>query len=158
MTDGNAPAATAEQLARMNAAMTVHNGLRRQSCGKPLNTVVLPAADEPGAFDVYALASETQTGVVQMGGHVKIRIGADGLPKGEVKRYSNSCISMPKSKEAVGLIISLPSDLGVLPTEIHVFKSLSHDIPIFVSASGMLWEVDGDRINLSDKPLPPPPN
>jgi hypothetical protein len=150
--------ASPEQLKQITARLGLQEAFNRQLCGKPINTVVIPAADEPGALDVYALASETQANVIQFGGHVKVRVGADGKPEGALKGFSNSCIALPKSSggkmpegyKEIAIGITLPPAFGDTPTEIHVFKSLSHKVMLMVMAGEKTWSVDGDRIMLSN--------
>ena len=145
--------ATEAQAAQLNAALAVRQATRSGLCGKPVNTVVLPGAAD-GEFDVYALASETEQNVVQMGGHIRLTIGADGqMVENSLREYSASCIAMRKSANSVGLMITLPPAISDIPTEIHVFKSLSHDTPIFVGTGGRVWEVADGRIRLT----PPAP-
>lgn len=150
--------ASLEQLKQITAQLGLQEAFNRQLCGKPINTVVIPAADEPGALDVYALASETEVNVIQFGGHVKVRVGADGKPEGALKGFSNSCIALPKSSggkmpegyKEIAIGITLPPAFGDTPTEIHVFKSLSHKVMLMVMAGDKTWSVDGDKITLSN--------
>lgn len=145
--------ATAAQLAQLNAKMKVREATKRGLCGKPVNTIALPG-EQAGEFYVYALASETQQGVVQMGGHLRMTVGADGeLIEGATRAYSASCISMEKTKDSAAFVITLPPAISDIPTEMHVFKSLSHDIPLYVSAEGRLWEISGGRM-LVAPPMP----
>jgi hypothetical protein len=159
--DRDAPKATPEQKRQLDARAGLGDAFGRRLCGKPVNTVAIPVEDEPGALDIYALASETEEGMIQFGGHVKVRIGADGEPEGKIKGFANSCIALsatgdgrvPDGAEFM-LVITLPEEFGDVPTEIHVFKSLSHGVPLFVATKTRLWKVDGDKINLSDAKLP----
>lgn len=145
----DAASASPEQLARLEAVMAVRDTLRSGICGKPINAVALPG-EAPGETYVYALASETKSGVVQMGGHIRLTVSSDGkIIEGSQRDYSASCISLEKSKDAVALMISLPSAISDVPTEMHVFKSLSHDIPLYVTSGTTMWEVRGGRILLS---------
>ncbi len=144
----DAPAATADQIARINATSAVMQALKDGVCGKGINTVILPA-EKPGELYAYALVAETEDNIVQMGGHLRMTFGADGkLVSGSVKKYSNSCIAMPYTKDLVGLMVTLPANIGDTPTELHVFESLSHNLPLYVGAVDRVWEVAGGKIEL----------
>ena len=148
--DLNPPAATSAQAARVDALLTARDMFPDGLCGQRPNCVVLPSHVD-GALDVYALAPETATNMVQLGGHVRLTIDANGLViPNETKAYSNSCLGMDIGKNAEALMISLPENIGDTPTEIHVFKSLSHGIPIYVSTKTGIWAVEGARIRLVD--------
>jgi hypothetical protein len=149
----DAASASPAQMARLGAVMAVRETLKSGICGKPINAVALPG-DAPGETYVYALASETKSGVVQMGGHIRVTVGADGkIVAGSQHNYSASCISLEKTKDSVALMISLPPAISDVPTEIHVFKSLSHNIPFYVTTGTTMWEVDGGRIMITP-PMP----
>jgi hypothetical protein len=147
------PLATAAQIAQLNAKMKAREATNHGLCGKPVNTIALPGG-QPGEFHVYALASETEQGVVQMGGHVRFTVGAGGeLIEDATRSYSASCVSLEKTKDSVAFVITLPPVISDIPTEVHVFKSLSHDVPLFVSAEGRLWEVSGGQMKVAS-PMP----
>lgn len=147
------PLATEAQLAQLNAKRKVREANNRGQCGKPVNTIALPG-EQPGEIYVYALASETQQGVVQMGGHKRIAVGANGeIVEGSEVVFSTSCISLEKTKDSVALMITLPPTISDIPTEMHIFKSLSHEIPLFVQAGTRLWEIRDGRMVLAP-PMP----
>lgn len=140
--------ASAAQVAQLNAKLVVREATKSGLCGKPVNTVALPG-ERDGELNVYALASETEWNVMQMGGHFRVTFGADGKMLENSRRdYSTSCIALNTTKDSVGLMITLPPSISDIPTEIHVFKSLSHDIPLFVMANSKLWEVSGGEIRI----------
>jgi hypothetical protein len=152
----DAPLATAEQIARMNAVMAVRDAIPQGLCGKPLNTIVLDSKSVAGVHDVYVMIAETNPDEAEVAGHQRFTVGPDGKIIGKPHAYSNSCLTMktdppPGATEAF-LFVTLPANISDVPTEIHVFVSLSHAIPLFVSASSGLWEVRGSRIRLVTPP------
>jgi hypothetical protein len=50
-------------------------------------------------------------------------------------------------------MITLPPTISDIPTEMHIFKSLSHEIPLFVQAGTRLWEIRDGRMVLAP-PMP----
>jgi hypothetical protein len=48
------------------------------------------------------------------------------------------------------LAITVPQSISDIPTEIHVFKSLSDVLPILVGSVTGFWEVEGDDITLNE--------
>lgn len=149
--DLSRPAASEAQISRADALITAREMFPDGLCGGRPNYVVLPAETQ-GAWNVYAFAPETEVGQVQMGGHVRLTIDANGLViPGATKSFSNSCLSLNAGGKTEALMITLPENIGDTPTEIHVFKSLSHGIPIYVGTKRGIWAVEGSRIRLVDK-------
>jgi len=148
----DAPQATAEQVARLEAVMAVRRAIPRGLCGKPVNTIVLNSREIAGAHDVYVMIAETKQDEAEVAGHVRFTVGPDGKIVGERREYSNSCLTMkietpPDAKEAF-LFLTLPANISDVPTEIHVFVSLNRRVALFVAASSGLWEVRGSSIRL----------
>lgn len=119
-----------------------------RQCSGPFNTVVIPT--ETG-HDVYFLSPENETGQVQIGGHYKISVAKD-LSLGELKPITNSCLSLSlgESEKDRPEALMVTHALGPVPTEIHVFKSMSHEIPLFVitQTNGQVWKVIGSYISM----------
>ena len=111
-------------------------------CSSSINTVVIPTDD---GHDVYLLGAETEPGRVLMGGHYLVRVGKDG-ELSTPERFTNSCVTVQKQENALAIFTT--DVLHDTPTEIHVFKALSHDIQIYVSttANNTTWNVAGDTI------------
>lgn len=153
--DQSPPLATDAQVARADALLTAREMFQQGLCGERPNYVVLPS-EVAGALDVYGLAPETETDVIQIGGHVRITIDANGLViPSATKAYSKSCLSVEQTGKTEAIFVTLPASIGDTPTEMHVFKSISHNIPIYVGTSTGTWEVSGARIRLVDATKPP---
>ncbi|HEX5182486.1 MAG TPA: hypothetical protein VFW19_04965 [Allosphingosinicella sp.] len=137
------------------ARRTATQALVRSGLGackpQPFNTVVLPPATPGGSTLVYFLTPQTRTDAVPLGGHFLVEVGPDGKA-GAPRRFTNSCLEMPLNPPGqarpVGLGVS--HLLDPVPTEIHVFTSLTIHMPLFVDTepSNSLWEVDGTKIRL----------
>jgi hypothetical protein len=138
----------AEQLAMFRARQTALQAMTLR-CSDRYNPVVLPrkVADAEG-WVVYLLAATPTPGEVMIGGHSRIEVSPDG---GEVKQViplSKTCLRMPRmvqgNHEPVGLMTThIVSDT---PIETHVYLSLLHKMPIYVSTSIGLWNVEHGKI------------
>ena len=145
------PRLSAEEIQAFRAKKSASASMTAEHwCSGPFNTVVIPT--ETG-HDVYLLSPETETGQVQIGGHYKVVVSENGSV-GEMTPFTNSCLSSmipsPEEGELEAIIVS--HLLGPLPNETHVFKSLSHRLPIYVltMSNDQLWNVEGSRIGTID--------
>ena len=128
-----------------------------QRCSKNYNAVVLPYEDdgkEPGGFFVYLLAATTKPNEIVLGGHVRVKVSADGEKILETKPLSYSCLSLtiapPRgSKLAVVAVTHLISET---PIETHVFLSLQHRVPLdVITKNKLVWGVVDGMISVVDK-------
>jgi hypothetical protein len=126
------PPATQQQVVMIKGQRAIAERYPQGLCGARPNLVMLPSKDVEGEFDAYILAPETMHGVMQIGGHERTRIDAEGRIAGEVTPYNAGCMSAQMGSNAEMIVTMLRPDVEQAPTEMHVFKSLSHDIPIFV--------------------------
>jgi hypothetical protein len=138
---------TAMVVARQTAA-----GQPFMICSDRYNTVVLPASTVgKNGWLVYLLAATTKPGVVVFGGHHRFLITPDGRSALEHQPLSRSCLTSPPPEMPPGarlessFVTHLVTDT---PTEVHVFLSLSHRLPIVVGVAhrNELWRVEGRRI------------
>lgn len=136
--------------ARMAQAIGVVRQQRLGLCtnGNP-NTVVFPP-DAQGNVAVYMMSAQVDTSEVPMGGHYRFDIDATGKIAHQ-RTFTKSCLNMPwppknLPKGATGVTMGIGHLLDPLPTEIHVFQSLTHRIPMAVQTSTGTWLVAGDRI------------
>ena len=138
---------------RLAAARDAANRLGRRPCGdRPFNTVVVPpeAADAP--IELYLLTPQVRNGEFPMGGHYRAVINADGSV-GETQEFMRSCMTMTSRPDAVGIVVT--HLLGPVPTELHVFTSLTSRMLVFVTIDGRLFRVDGaSPIQLVERPAP----
>ncbi len=123
-------------------------------CTPNYNTVVIPYVDsveEFKGFIVYLLASTTDPESVQIGGHYRVKVSLSGDKITEVKPFSNSCLVSKKTKRTAALVVS--HILSETPEETHVFLSLQHEMPIYVTtiANDLAWSVDGNEIKIMDQ-------
>jgi hypothetical protein len=117
----------------------------------PFNSVVLPPAKAGDPILVYFLTPQTQTDAVPMGGHYLFEIGSDGKVRGQ-RRFTKTCMEMPLGAQGGGKTegIGMTHLLDPVPTEIHVFTSLTSHLPVYVGTASNkhLWKVDGPTISL----------
>jgi hypothetical protein len=120
---------------------------RPERCAKSYNTVVLPM-ERPGDpfILVYLLAATDRDDLIVAGGHVRYEVSPDGAHIEGERPFTKACFDMPKDKKAVAL--TMTHLLDPTPTEVHVFLSRLHQVPLYVSTvpSGIVWLVDGSRI------------
>jgi hypothetical protein len=113
---------------------------------------VIPPVSGTAPIEVYLTSAQTDTDVLPFGGHYLLTIGADGTVQ-SVRKFTNSCINMerPRASRRKGRPVALMVThlLDPVPTEIHVFMSLTAAMPVYVGAGDppQLWEVEGERIS-----------
>ena len=98
---------------------------------------------------VYLLAGTKRPGIAVFGKHHRARVSPDGRQLLSLEPLSKSILELPLAlppgaKEA-GLAVS--HIISETPIETHVFVSLLHKLPVYVSTSRGQWKVDGDRIS-----------
>ncbi|MES2339430.1 MAG: hypothetical protein V4537_15165 [Pseudomonadota bacterium] len=131
----------------------------RPCTAAPFNTVVVPSSNPQAPTLVYLLSAQVAAGTYPMGGHYRVVVGPDGRVTGS-RPFSKSCLNMPVPRASggqrpAGLFVS--HVLDPVPTETHVFTSLSAGLPLFVGAGGKVWSVNGRTITVSDIKPPAPP-
>ncbi|MBA4048546.1 MAG: hypothetical protein C0476_08405 [Sphingomonas sp.] len=118
-----------------------------KSCSdKPFNTVVLPPEAPGGPTLVYLLTPQTTNDALSAGGHYLIEVAADGTT-GTPTPFAKSCVALPiRQANAAAMVIT--HLLTPVPTEMHVFTSLSARLPLYVATmqNQLLWSVSGTKI------------
>jgi hypothetical protein len=126
---------------------------RRPCTSGPFNTVAIPPDSPDGPLDLYALTAQTENGTYPFGGHFLAHVSAAGEILSQ-RAFTNGCLNMnvPPQRQERTEALAVTHLLDPLPTEIHVFLSLSAGLPVFVATNNpeRVWEVDGDRIHLVD--------
>ncbi len=120
-----------------------------QPCTANHNTVVVPATlvNEAGWL-VYLLAATTVPGEIVVGGHFRARVSSDGRTVNEFDPLSNSCLTLPAPAEEKPVAAVVTHVISDIPTEIHVFLSLSHEKPIYIMTEEAMWSADDGDIRL----------
>ncbi len=140
---------------RLVAAREMAGRLGYAPCGRtPFNTLVVPPDTPDGPIDLYLLTPQPSAGTFPLGGHFRATIEANGTVAAN-RGFTRSCLMMPRPDGAAGLFVS--HLLDPVPTEIHVFTSFTAGVPVFVGIGGRVFEVNQERISISDMPAPPPP-
>lgn len=117
------------------------------TCSRKYNTVVLRQPDAAGErWVVYLLAATTDARLVPAGGHHRFDISADGATLLSRRKFTNSCLDMPREKDAVALTLSHLLDDH--PTEIHVFLSFYARMPVYLLTMGnrAVWKIENGEI------------
>lgn len=137
-----------DQLSRFKARLLAGQ-LDFMRCSERYNTVVTGQNSENKT--VYLLASSTQHGEIFAGGNHQVLVDPSGDKVIEHLPLSKSCLTMQKQDNAVALTVT--HLVSPVPTAVHVFQSLQHDIPFYVLTveNGYIWYVDGDNISIKDK-------
>ena len=122
----------------------------RRPCGSgPFNVAVIPPDAADGPVDVYLMTPQQRAGDYPFGGHFRVTVAADGSVASE-RAFTNSCLTIrgegtPGSRDGAMVVSHL---LDPVPTEIHVFTSLSAGVPVMVviADSGRVYGVAGDEV------------
>jgi hypothetical protein len=138
---------------RLAGVRNMAGRLGRQPCGNaPFNTVVIPPETLDGPIDLYLLTSQTREDQWPLGGHYRFTIAADGSVQSS-RAFTRSCVTLgadaaETQERPVALFIT--HLLDPIPTEIHVFTSLTAHLPLGVRTGTPVrtWWVAGDRIEI----------
>lgn len=146
---------SAHELAQFKARdLALRNIVR--PCSDRYNAVILR---EPGSdrWLVWMLAAHKVPNLIQVGGHYRFTISADGETIVSRDALSMSCFvidknQMPANAKAQWLFMThLVSDT---PVETHVFLSLLHRVPFMIGTPDrMMWEVKEGHIRKAG-PMP----
>lgn len=144
-------------VAARQAALTALVEKKVPACSPaPFNSVVLPPAGPGGLTLVYFLTPQTEANLIPFGRHYRVSVSPDGKV-GEIRPFTNSCISLsasaPAGSRSVALMIT--HLLDPVPTEIHVFSSLAAHVAVGVGTKdGRVWWVTGASIGAVDPAKP----
>jgi hypothetical protein len=124
--------------------------------GRNYNFEVLDDPENKGGFIVYGLASSNDPDEVVVGGHYRVTVSEDGRVK-RVDALSKTFLVLnkhenaPKDSAPVGLFMS--HIVSETPVETHVYLSILHRTPLFVSTSEHdFWKVQEGVITKMDPP------
>lgn len=121
--------------------------LAMPASNQPINPVLIPAAG-PGEVLVYLLAGTKQPHLAVFGRHFRARVPLGGSSVSEMKALSNSALEIPTKApngEPVEALV-VTHVVTDFPLETHVFTSLLHEKPVYVSTRRGIWRVEGRRI------------
>ncbi|MBI1180504.1 MAG: hypothetical protein GC201_08085 [Alphaproteobacteria bacterium] len=123
-------------------------------CGDDYKAVVLDDLKE--GFDVFMLLPMDDRDQVRIGGNAMVHVDKSGRKVLGVQSFSRSCLvlgspSMPGAPRPFSVTGS--DVLAEVPTALHVFLSLQHELPLFIltAKNQLFWRVDGDRIEPEQK-------
>lgn len=122
---------------------------------QPINPVLLPSeVDGEEGMVVYLLAGTTKPDVAVFGKHYRAVVARDGSVVRKISPMSKTVLEVPTRDpkgEVKALFVS--HILTDWPLETHVFTSMRHKLPIYVSTKRGVWKVNGDKVSLiSDRP------
>ncbi|MBV9883174.1 MAG: hypothetical protein JO276_09210 [Sphingomonadaceae bacterium] len=157
---GSRPALTPIQR-RIADARDAAARLDRQPCTEAhFNITVIPPENAEAPIDVYALTAQIQD-VYPFGGHFRMTVSPSGQIVAQ-RAFTNSCLNMPRQQNGHGQPAALVIThlLDPIPTEIHVFMSLSIGLPVYVGTANpqRIWSVEGSHIGLVQTPPGRPPH
>jgi hypothetical protein len=121
---------------------------------QPVNPVLLPAElmGHSGVL-VYLLAGTKQPDVAVFGKHYRAIVALGGTNVSSMTPLSNTALEVPtrapNGTHAEGLWVT--HVVTTYPLETHVFTSLLHKKPVYVSTQRGLWRVEGDEISFLGK-------
>jgi hypothetical protein len=123
-----------------------------ESCAERFNPVVITLDHHGERFNlVYLLAATTRANVAVAGGHQRFEVSSDGKRIEDKRSFTKSCLEIPLPERGVALMLT--HLLDPTPTEVHVFLSKIHGMPIYVATGDNTWRVDGSKISLLDKAI-----
>jgi hypothetical protein len=133
--------------------VAIRAAAQREAAGKPIcakapfNITVIPPAAPDAASDIYLMTPQQKTNEFPFGGHYRATVGPDGRITGS-RAFTKSCMTMPQPNKAAAMVVS--HLLDPVPTEIHVFTSLSAGLPVYVAIPEpkRVFAVAGDKIRL----------
>lgn len=135
--------------ARMIAARNATDPLDHRACpaDAAFNVVVLPPAAAGADILVYQMSPPLREDRFPLGGHYRSTIAADGSVS-EAVPLAAGCRDavvpdVPEGQRAQPLEVT---HAGPVPTEVHVFLSLTASRPVLVAARGTSWLVTGNGI------------
>jgi len=122
------------------------------SCSDRFNTVIIPSLDKE-AWDVYVLASTMNPKLVQVGGHVKVKVAKKTAEVMDKLPLSRSCLALDKSGDNLpeGASISALTVSHIvtpMPVAIHPYLNLLHNISLAVSSERGLWMIESGSVRV----------
>jgi len=137
-------------VAAREAAGAAAAASRRRPCGsRPFNVAVIPPDSADAPVDVYLMTPQERNGEYPFGGHYRVTIAADGSASGE-RAFTNSCLTMSGQAPggSRGAVMAVSHLLDPVPTEIHVFTSLTSrmGVMVIIPEPQRFYGVSGDRI------------
>lgn len=146
------PTADEQALLRASALAMARDGLR---CSDQVNTIIFPFTRENRREIRVYVMSAWNGGDFVFGGHQQVTVSGDGEAVTGGYEHTRACLPIaPQGKSIPGGATHVATMVSHLtsptPNEFHVFLSLQHRMPIYVStaANKLLWKVDGVRITL----------
>lgn len=117
------------------------------------NFEVLDAPDGKGLL-VYALAATTDPNQIVVGGHYRVSVSDKGAVE-KVDALSRSLLILPKQpgdlpKGSTAVAPAVSHIVSKTPVESHVFVSLQHKTPLFVTTEDSVWLVNDGKISKAD--------
>lgn len=110
------------------------------------NVAVLPPETPGGPVTAYLMSPQVDLNVLPLGGHYSVTVSEDGKT-GPVRKFTNTCVNLPLSgtdgKGGKLAALSITHLLDPVPTELHVFSSLTGRKPIYVltTTNRRIWNV-----------------
>lgn len=144
------PALTPVQMRLMKAVERARRIEKYRPCTPALfNVAAIPPAGDSDAIDVYLLSAQTENDLYPFGGHFLVRVDGNGKIVSR-RKFTNTCVNIRKGEGAGEdeevAALTITHRLDPIPTEIHVFLSLSARLPVYVGTGNQVWEVTGDHI------------
>ena len=149
---GSRPPLTPIQL-RLATARDVAPKLGYRSCTSPFNAAPIPPASADAPLDLYLMSPQVRPKEYPFGGHFKVTVAPDRKVLAK-RKFTNSCLNMAEApqQDAQPVALAVTHLLDPLPTEIHVFTSLSAGKPVYVMTKKGVWQVNGAAIRRVEGP------
>jgi hypothetical protein len=138
---------TGDSMAAFKALDLTRNE-RMLSCSNTRNMVSFPDPAGQGWL-VYWMSATDQPDMMLSGGHTRFLVSPDGSAILGRLAMTKSCLTMPLKGGPTGqdlASVSVTHLVTDLPTEVHVFNSLLHKVPILVFAPGGTWRATAGKL------------
>jgi hypothetical protein len=138
------------QQAQVDARETVRPFLKNP-CSRSFDSAILHDPSGDGLL-IYALALPDNAGEMNIGGHHRFSMSADGKVMRQADALSTSCVKtkLTTLRESDGTRgIAVRANLSDTPLEIHVYLSLRHKIPLYVVTRDLkMWKVEAGHMKI----------
>lgn len=115
-------------------------------CGSAKSYTLLPAKlDDARGFYVYALSTAERPDLASFGGHQRLHVNEEGDEILARRDFTKSCLELPVLSQTNALVVS--HGLDEHPTELHMFQSLVHSVPLMVvtTSNKLVWRIGPAR-------------
>lgn len=122
-------------------------------CTKRYNPIVLPGDGGPDQWTVYLIPAMVDANIVPFGGAYRLEIADDRIVS--QRPYTRTCVEARRNaSDSAAKALWMTHVLDPLPTELHVFWSITTRLPMRVETSAGSWEIRSGHPRLLERRAP----